>query len=95
MGFQYDPAKAAQNHRLHGVSFADAECVFSDPSALTIDDLDAQGEQRFVSIGRGCDGSILVVAYAWRGDDVRLISARGASRREREHYARGIRFFGG
>ena len=97
MGFQYDPSKAAQNRRLHGVSLADAECVLSDMFAITIEDADADAadERRFVSIGEGCLGSVLVVVYALRGDDVRLISARRASRGEREQYARGVRLFGG
>jgi uncharacterized DUF497 family protein len=95
MGFQYDSSKAAHNYRLHGVRFGDAECVFSDPTAITIEDPDAKGEQRFVGIGEGCAGNVLVVVYAWRGEDVRLISARRASRREREQYARGIRFLSG
>jgi uncharacterized protein len=42
MGFQYDPAKAAENVRKHGVSFADAEGVFHDPLALTVEDVDAR-----------------------------------------------------
>ena len=53
MRFKHDPAKAAANLRKHGVAFADAEGVFEDPLAVTVEDPDAEGEQRFVSIGLG------------------------------------------
>jgi uncharacterized DUF497 family protein len=95
MGFQYDPSKAAQNRCLHGVSLAEAECVLDDECAITIEDPDAAGEQRFVSIGKGHFGNILVVVYTLRGEDARLISARRASRNEREQYASGVRLFSG
>ena len=86
MRFQFDPAKAAANLRKHGVSFADAEGVFHDPLAVTIDDPDAEGEGRFVAIGLGNSGELLVVVYALRGDEFRLISARRATRKERKRY---------
>ena len=83
MRFQYDPAKAAANVRKHGVSFADAEGVLKDPLALTID---AQGERRYVAIGAGSLGELLVVVYAGGGDEYRLISARRATPKERRAY---------
>ena len=86
MWFQYDPAKAAENVRKHRVSFADAEGVLQDPLALTMEDTDARGEQRFVSVGLGSAGELLVVVYALRGDEVRLISARRATAKERRQY---------
>ena len=86
MRFQFDPAKAAANLRKHGVSFADAEGVFHDPLAVTIDDPDAEGEGRFVAIGLGNSGELLVVVYALRGDEFRVISARRATRKERKRY---------
>ena len=87
MRFQYDPDKAATNLRKHRVSFADAEGVFGDPLALTIEDPDAEGEQRFVAIGQGSAGELLVVVYSVRDDECRLISARRATRKERKRYA--------
>jgi uncharacterized DUF497 family protein len=57
-----------------------------DPSAVTIEDPDAQGEQRFVTLGMDSLGRILVVVHTPRGDRVRLISARKASRGEAEQY---------
>jgi uncharacterized DUF497 family protein len=84
--FRYDPAKAAANFKQHGVPFADAEGVFQDPLALTREDPDAKGERRFIAVGLGSAGDLLVVVYTMRGEDVRLISARRATRKERKTY---------
>lgn len=84
--FQYDPAKAAANLDKHGVLFADAEGVLGDPLALTVPDLDSVGEVRFVTIGMGSAGELLVVIYTERDDEYRIISARHATRRERGSY---------
>jgi uncharacterized protein len=86
MRFQYDPAKAAANHRKHGVGFADAEGVFSDPLALVMEDPDAFGEHRYVAVGLGHLGELLVVVYSERAEEYRLISARRATREERRAY---------
>ena len=85
MHFQYDPAKGVVNLRKHGVSFADAEGVFYDPLALHRLD-DAEAEERFVAVGLGSAGQILVVVYTLRGEEVRLISARRATPKERRDY---------
>jgi uncharacterized DUF497 family protein len=77
--FQFDPAKAAGNLRKHGVSFADAEAVFMDTLALHRIDPDAEGEERFVAIGAGSAGHLLVVVYTLRDKSIRLISARRAT----------------
>ena len=86
MRFRYDPAKTAANLKKHGVSFADAEGVFQDPLAVTVEDPDAESEQRFVAVGLGSAGELLVVVYSTREDGVRLISARRATRKERKQY---------
>ena len=86
MPLQHDPVKAAANLKDHGVSFADAEGVLFDPLAVTVEDPDALGERRFVSIGLGSAGEVLVVVYTERNDDYRLISARRATRKERKTY---------
>ena len=57
-----------------------------DPMALTREDNDAEGEERFISIGTDSTGRLLVVVYAYRGDEVRLISARLATTKERDNY---------
>ena len=87
MRFQHDPAKAAANLGKHGVSFADAEGVFEDPLAVTVEDPDADGEQRFVTVGLGNAGELMVAVWTQRDDECRLISARRPTRRERKHYA--------
>jgi uncharacterized DUF497 family protein len=84
--FQYDPAKAAENLKKHGVSFADAEGVLEDPLAVTIEDPDAKRERRFITTGLGNAGQLLVVLWTERNEDVRLISARRATRKERKDY---------
>ena len=84
--FEFDPLKAAANVRKHGVNFADAEQVLRDPMAVTLEDPDAAGEQRFVTLGMDSLGRVPVVVYTYRGERVRLISARKASRGESEQY---------
>ena len=64
----------------------DAEGVLQDPLALTIEAPDAQGEPRYVAIGLGSSGDLLVVVYAERGEQYRLISSRRATRKERKAY---------
>ena len=84
--FEFDPAKARSNLRKHGVSFAHAEQALRDPMAVTIEDPDAGGEQRFVTLGADALGRVLVVVHTPRGDGTRLISARKASRGEAGQY---------
>ncbi|HYA37031.1 MAG TPA: BrnT family toxin [Candidatus Methylomirabilis sp.] len=86
MHFQFDPAKAASNLKKHGVSFADAEGVFYDPLAIHQLDPDSDDEERFVAIGLGSAGTILVVIYTLRGEEIRIISARHATRHEVKSY---------
>ena len=83
--FEWDPPKAEANHKKHGVRFSDALAVLYDPLALTILD-DHPEEERCVTVGEDATGRVLVVVYTWRGTRVRLISARKASKREREQY---------
>ena len=64
--------------------------VFDDPGAITIEDPDAEGEQRFLAIGLDVLGRLIVVAFTYRGDDLRLISARKATRREISTYEKRI-----
>lgn len=86
MRFQYDSGKAASNLEKHGVPFADAEGALQDPLALTVEDEDARDEQRFVTLGLGSAGVLLVVVYTLRGEEIRLISVRRASAKERRRY---------
>lgn len=87
----WDGAKADENLSKHQSAFADAELVLSDPLALTTEDPDAEGEQRFLSVGSDAFGRILAVIYTYRGENqIRLISARRATSNERGAYAQGI-----
>lgn len=90
MKILWDQHKARSNRKKHGVGFPDAEVVFFDPNAITLDDVYVRGEQRFVSLGLDSVGRVLVVAYSYRDDDIRLISARKATRNERRHYEERI-----
>jgi uncharacterized DUF497 family protein len=85
MDFQWDPKKAAANLQKHGVDFADAVGVLFDDLALTIDD-EHSAEERFITIGADPLNRILVVIYTWRGDAIRIISARLATAAERKLY---------
>ena len=87
MRFEWDSKKAAANLRAHKVRFSEAASVLQDDQALTREDPDAVGEQRFVSLGMSADGTLLVVVYTHREPNVyRLISAWQANKRQREQY---------
>jgi uncharacterized protein len=86
MGFEFDPAKARTNALKHKVSFAHAEQALRDPMAFTIEDPDAEGEHRFVTLGMDALGRVLLVVHTPRGGNTRLISARKASKGESEQY---------
>ena len=90
MECEWDEAKAASNLRKHGVDFADAVGVFDDPFALSMPDDDAD-EERCIAIGNDFLGRVLVVVYAYRGDRIRVISARKATPAERDAYEEGSR----
>jgi hypothetical protein len=85
--FEWDPEKAAANAKKHGIDFAEAMTVFSDPLEVTISDPDhSEGEQRFVSIGLSTFQRLVVVVYTERAGRTRIINAREASSQERKHY---------
>jgi len=88
VAFEWDEeSKAGINFRKHGVRIPEAIPVFDDPYAMTImDDESDPGEQRTITLGLGAAGRLLVVVYAWRGENIRIISARPAEAHEREEY---------
>jgi len=88
VGFEWDEeSKAGINFRKHGVRMPEAIPVFDDPRAVTIvDDESDPVEQRFITLGMGALGRLLVVVYAWRGENIRIISARPAEAHERDEY---------
>ncbi|MEM6840205.1 MAG: BrnT family toxin [Cyanobacteria bacterium P01_H01_bin.121] len=88
MVYQWNRDKAAINLRKHGVDFTDAVSAFSDDLAITIPD-ERFDEERFVTIGLDAFSRVLVVVYTLRGDEIRVISARKATRQERRQYEEG------
>jgi uncharacterized DUF497 family protein len=86
---EWDPKKAASNKLKHRISFADTFGVFEDLNAITIEQQE-DGEQRFLTLGLDSFGRVLVAAYTWRGDNIRIISARKATPREVKQYEEGI-----
>jgi uncharacterized DUF497 family protein len=90
MRFEWDPKKAKRNLDKHGVSFEEAATAFGDPQSLTDFDPDhSEDEERFVLLGATHAGRLVVVVHTDRGESVRLISARIATKRERRTYASG------
>jgi uncharacterized protein len=90
MDFEWDDSKAEANERKHGVSFVEAMTVLADPLSLTGFDPDHSGdEDRYITMGLSAVGRLLLVSHTDRGDKVRIISARKASRRERRDYEDG------
>jgi uncharacterized DUF497 family protein len=86
VAYGWDARKAAANLAKHGVDLADAVTALEDEHALRIADPSSFSEDRFIAIGMDALGRLLVVAYTYRGDDLRLISARKAEPKERHHY---------
>jgi uncharacterized DUF497 family protein len=92
--FAWDARKAARNLAKHGVSFEEAATVFADPDALEWEDLEhSHLETRFKRLGNSIKGRIVILVYSHRkGKDgkeaLRIITARRASPKEREAYAR-------
>ena len=85
--FEGDPQKARRNLKMHEVSFDEAGSAFHDPLSRTIDDpLHSQEEARMVLIGKSQQGRLVVVVHTERGDRIRIISARLATKRERLDY---------
>ncbi len=84
MDFEWDPEKARSNQRWHGVSFEEATYVFEDLHLLEVFD-DSASEERFIAIGLA-GPTVLVVVYTERGNRIRIISARRATKREKDAY---------
>lgn len=90
MDFEWDTKKADINAKKHGVSFQEAATVFGDPLALTFSDPDhSENEYRFLTFGMSENHRLLVVAHAIRGAEIRIITARSITKRERKIYEEG------
>lgn len=91
MLFSWNEAKATRNLKKHKISFDEASTVFADPLFLIAADYDHSiDEKRFVIMGESNQGRVLVVAYAERASDTRIISARAATPKERKNYEEEI-----
>jgi uncharacterized protein len=87
--FDWDPAKDAANQRKHGISFQEAKAVFADPYSVEwICSDPGDDEERYVLVGN-VGWRLIAVVYTERGNTLRLISARKASRREQPMYVQG------
>ena len=87
MDFEWDSAKATANVRKHGVSFEEAVSALRDDLAATARDLEhSAAELRFITFGVSAYGRLLAVSHTERGNKIRIISARLATRTEREIY---------
>jgi uncharacterized DUF497 family protein len=85
LNFVWDEQKRLSNIEKHGIDFQDAIEVFSDPNALSFRSRAETEEDRFLIIGRG-QGRVITVIFTWRGETIRVISARIARREERQRY---------
>ena len=90
MDFEWDETKAEANERKHGVPFAEAVSIFDDLLTLTgYDPAHSDDEDRYISMGMSDSNRLLIVSHTDRGDKVRIISAREASRKEQKDYEDG------
>jgi len=90
MEFEWDPDKSEANLKKHGISFHEASTVFGDPLAITFNDPDHSiGEHRFLTFGYSRMNQLLVIVHTERHGKTRIISARRATRQEREIYEDG------
>lgn len=90
MKFRWDPGKATANERKHGVSFREAATVLRDPLSTTFPDLEHSGdEERYITIGLSAEARLLVVAHTEGEQEIRIISARRAIRKEQKFYEEG------
>ena len=87
--FEWDPRKDSANQRKHGVSFEEAQSVFFDENAVQFyDEHHSEQEDRFIMLGLSIRSRILVVCHCEResGNVIRIISARKATKSERQYY---------
>ena len=88
--FEWNADKAVANLRKHGVSFDEAVTAFGDPLSVLLPDPEhSAGENRYLVLGLSSIGRLLVVSFVERSPQTRIISARLATRRERQNYEEG------
>jgi uncharacterized DUF497 family protein len=90
--FEWDPAKAEANVKKHRVAFEEALSVFADPLARIFDDPDhSADEAREIVVGHSTKQRLLLVSFTERAGKVRIISARRATRHERQDYEKNVK----
>lgn len=88
--FEWDPRKARQNLRKHGIDFDEATTVFADIFSITIPDPDhSEDEERWVTVGLSNRQRLLVVVHTEEEETIRIISVRAGDRVERRKYEKG------
>jgi uncharacterized protein len=91
MRFEWDDNKAESNLLRHGITFEEAVTVFADPYLLlTEDSKHSEQEEREWAMGEAENGSMIVVVFTMRGEQIRIMSARKATKIERKKYEEGI-----
>ncbi len=89
--FEWDSTKARSNLSKHAISFEEASTAFADPNSITITDpIHSLMEERFVLLGQSFRGKLIVVVHTERGENIRIMSARRANRKERRTYEEGF-----
>jgi uncharacterized DUF497 family protein len=92
MDITWDPSKADVNLQKHGVSFEEAVTVLQSAMTVTTEDDSSDDEQRFVTIGVSVKLRTLMVVHTYRDEvEIRIISARKATKKEQESYEKRIR----
>ena len=87
MEFEWNPKKAKANLRKHHVSFEEATTVFKDTLAAIYEDPDhSVRERRFLMVGSSASQRLLHIAFADRGERIRILNARKVTKKERELY---------
>ena len=85
--FEWDDEKASRSLKKHGVSFEEGATIFNDPKIATISDPDhSKDEERYISLGISVEGRLLIVVHVQRGERIRLIGCRKATKAERKTY---------
>ena len=88
--FEWDSKKAQSNKKKHGITFEGASTIFGDPLSITIPDpAHSISEDRFITIGTSINNKLIVVVHTDRDDIIRIISARKATRDEKNQYEQG------
>lgn len=88
--FEWGENKARTNLKDHKISFDEAKTVFNDPFLVTFPDPEhSDEEQRYINLGCSTKGRVLVVIHTERGENIRLISCRKATKSERRDYEEG------